>query len=132
MGSIVLFDGVCNFCNGAVNFIIRHDDEKKFKFAPLQSEIGEELRLKYGIGKEVDSIILIENDQAFTHSTAGLHIAKGLDGIWSLVYVFIIVPAFIRNFFYRLFAKYRYRLFGRQDACMLPTLEVRERFLSGN
>ena len=129
MSSIVLFDGVCNFCNGAVNFIIRHDHEHKFRFAPMQSAIGEELRSKYDIGSDVDSIVLIENDRAYLHSTAGLRVAKGLGGVWSLGYVFIIVPAFIRDFCYRLFAKNRYRLFGRQDACMLPTPGVRERFL---
>lgn len=130
MSSIVLFDGVCNFCNGAVNFIIRKDANKRFKFAPLQSETGEQLRSKYGIGEDVDSIILVENDRAYTHSTAGLRIARGLGGILSAAYVFIIVPAFIRDWAYRLFAKYRYKLFGRQDACMLPTPEVRERFIS--
>lgn len=129
MERLVLFDGVCNFCNGAVNFIIRHDGEKKFKFAPLQSEIGQQMQAKYGIGEDVDSIILVENDKAYTHSTAGLRVAKGLGSIWSLGYVFIIVPSFIRDFFYRLFAKYRYRLFGRTEACMLPTPDVRERFL---
>ncbi len=129
MGSIVLFDGVCNFCNGAVNFIIRHDADKKFKFTPLQSEVGQELRAKFNIGEDVDSIILIEDDKAYMHSTAGLRVARGLGGIWSLGYVFIIVPAFIRDWAYKLFAKYRYRLFGRQEACMLPTPDVRERFL---
>ena len=129
MERLVLFDGVCNFCNGAVNFIIRHDGEKKFKFAPLQSEIGQQMQAKYGIGEDGDSIILVENDKAYTHSTAGLRVAKGLGSIWSLGYVFIIVPSFIRDFFYRLFAKYRYRLFGRTEACMLPTPDVRERFL---
>ena len=129
MNPVILFDGVCNFCNGAVNFIIRHDGEKKFKFAPLQSEIGQRMQVKYGIGEDVDSIILVENDKAYTNSTAGLRVAKGLGGIWSLGYVFIIVPTFIRDYLYRLFAKNRYRLFGRQDACMLPTPDVRERFL---
>lgn len=129
MSSIVLFDGVCNFCNGAVNFIINHDHEKRFKFAPLQSEIGQELRAKHHIGDDIDSIILIENDQAFMHSTAGLRVAKTLGGIWSLGYAFIVVPAFIRDWAYRVFARNRYRLFGRQEACMLPTPEVRERFL---
>lgn len=129
MRSIVLFDGVCNFCNGAVNFIIRHDADKKFKFTPLQSGAGQELRTKFNIGEDIDSIILIENDKAYMHSTAGLRVAKGLGGIWSLGYAFIIVPPFIRDWAYKLFAKYRYRLFGRQDACMLPTPDVRERFL---
>jgi predicted DCC family thiol-disulfide oxidoreductase YuxK len=130
MTSIVLFDGVCNFCNGAVNFIIRHDADKKFRFAPLQSEIGQELKAKHDIGDDVDSIVLVENDKAYLHSTAGLRIARTIGGIWSLGYVFIIVPAFIRDWAYRLFAKHRYRLFGRQDACMLPTPDVRERFLT--
>lgn len=129
MSSIVLFDGVCNFCNGAVNFIIKHDHEKRFKFAPLQSEIGMEMRAKYEIGDDIDSIILIEDDRAFMHSTAGLRVAKKLGGIWSLGYVFIVVPTFLRDWAYKLFAKYRYRLFGRRDACMLPTPEIRERFL---
>lgn len=129
MNPVVLFDGVCNFCNGAVNFIIRHDRRKKFKFAPLQSKIGQEMKAKYGVDRDIDSIILVEDGQAFAHSTAGLRIARRLGGIWSLGYVFIIIPASLRDFCYRLFAKYRYRLFGRQDACMLPTPDVRERFL---
>ena len=130
MNPVVLFDGVCNFCNGAVNFIIRHDRGGKFKFAPLQSGIGQELKAKHGIGDDVDSIVLVEDERAFTHSTAGLRIAKGLGGAWSLAYVFIIVPAFVRDFFYKVFAKYRYRMFGRTEACMLPTADVRARFLT--
>jgi predicted DCC family thiol-disulfide oxidoreductase YuxK len=129
MSSIVLFDGVCNFCNGAVNFIIRHDPDKKFRFAPLQSEIGQELQAKHGIGDDIDSIVLVENDKAYTYSTAGLRVARTMGGIWAFAYVFIIVPAPIRDFFYRTFAKNRYRLFGRQDACMLPTPDVRDRFM---
>lgn len=129
MSSIVLFDGVCNFCDSAVNFIIRHDDEKRYRFAPLQSETGAELKQKYGIGDDVDSIVLIEDDQAFTHSTAGLRIAKGLGGILSAAYVLIIIPSFVRDWSYRLFAKYRYRLFGQKDVCMIPTPETKARFL---
>ena len=129
MSSIVLFDGVCNFCNDTVNFIIRHDRAKRFKFAPLQSDIGQELRSKYGIAEDVDSIVLIDGDQAFTHSTAGLRIAKGLGDAISIAYVFILVPVAIRDFFYKLFAKNRYKLFGKKDVCMIPTPEVRERFL---
>ena len=130
MSSIVLFDGVCNFCNGAVNFIINRDHANRFKFAPLQSELGLELRAKYRIDDKVDSIILVEDDRAFMHSTAGLRIAKKLGGIYSLAYILIIIPAFIRDFVYKTFAKYRYRLFGRKDVCMMPTPAVRERFLS--
>src|SRR5437660_854541 len=123
MSSIVLFDGVCNFCNGAVNFIIRHDHRGRFKFAPLQSDVGQELRAKHSISDDVDSIVLVEDERIFMHSTAALRIARGLGGLWSAAYIFIIVPAFIRDWFYKMFAKYRYRLFGRKEACMLPTPE---------
>lgn len=130
MERIVLFDGVCNFCNGAVNFIIRHDHEKKFRFAALQSEKGIELRTKHGIADDVDSIILIENDHAYLYSDAALKLARTLGGAWSLLYVFAIVPTPIRDWLYKLFATYRYRLFGKKDVCMVPTPAVKERFLS--
>jgi predicted DCC family thiol-disulfide oxidoreductase YuxK len=130
MGAIVLFDGVCNFCNASVNFVIERDKSGYFKFAPLQSEIGEELVAKHGIDTaDTDSVIVVENDRAYTHSSGALRIAKQLDGIWSWTYALIIVPKPIRDLAYRVFAKYRYRLFGRQDACMMPTPEIRARFL---
>ncbi|MEZ5345080.1 MAG: thiol-disulfide oxidoreductase DCC family protein [Pyrinomonadaceae bacterium] len=128
--AIVLFDGVCNFCNDSVNFIIERDSKKYFRFAPLQSEIAEDLLEKYSIDKaDTDSVIVIENDRAFTHSTAGLKIARKIDGAWKIFYILIIVPKFLRDACYKLFAKYRYRLFGKKDACMMPTPEIRERFL---
>jgi predicted DCC family thiol-disulfide oxidoreductase YuxK len=130
MSGIVLFDGVCNFCNSSVNFIIERDAENYFKFAPLQSESGIELLEKYNIDKaETDSVILIENKKAYMHSTAALKIAKHLDGAWSWLYAFIIVPKFLRDFAYKTFAKNRYRFFGKTEACMMPTPEIRERFL---
>ena len=130
MGAIVLFDGVCNFCNGSINFVIEHDKAGYFKFAPLQSEVGEELVEKHGIDTtDTDSVIVIENERAYTHSSAALRIAKRSDGIWSLAYAFIIVPKPIRDLVYRVFAKYRYRMFGKQDACMIPTPDIRARFL---
>ncbi len=130
MSAIVLFDGVCNFCNGSVNFIIERDRAAYFKFAPLQSETGKRLLAEHGIDKaETDSVILIEDDKAFMYSTAALKIARKLDGAWSWFYIFRFVPRFLRDFFYKLFAKHRYKLFGKQDACMLPTPEIRERFL---
>ena len=125
---IVLFDGVCNFCNSSINFIIEHDKQGIFKFAPLQSEIGQKYIAQFGLN-EIDSVILVEDEKAYTHSTAALKIAKRLDGIWSWAYAFIIIPRPVRDFFYKLFAANRYRLFGKQDACMLPTPEVRARFL---
>lgn len=129
MNPIILFDGVCNFCNGSVNFIIEHDKESFFKFAPLQSEIGQKQIEKFGLS-DVDSIILVEDDKAYTHSTAAVRIAKHLDGIWSLGYLFVIIPRPIRNLFYKLFAKNRYRLFGKKDVCMMPTPEIKARFMS--
>lgn len=131
--AIILFDGICNFCNGAVNFIIERDPGSYFKFAPLQSEIGQKLIAEHGIDKaQTDSVILIEDGRAYTHSTAALRVARRLSGAWSWLYGFRIVPKFIRDFAYRLFAKYRYQMFGKQDACMLPTPDVRARFLATN
>ena len=130
MGAIVLFDGVCNFCNASVNFVIERDRAGYFKFAPLQSEIGDELSAKHGIDKiDTDSVIVVENEKAYTHSSGALRIAKRLDGAWSLLYAFVIVPKPIGDFFYKLFARNRYRWFGRQEACMMPTPEVRARLL---
>ena len=131
MSAIILFDGICNFCDGAVNFIIGQDTKNYFKFAPLQSEIGQEFVKKFDL-RGIDSVILVENDKAYTHSTAALKIAKSLSGIWSLAYVFIVIPKPIRDFFYKLFAKNRYKLFGKKDECMIPTPEVRARFLTTN
>lgn len=129
---IILFDGVCNFCNSSVNFIIDHDAKNYFKFAALQSEAGEKLQKEYDINpedKSLDSILLIEDGKLHTHSTAALRIAKHLSGVWSFLYIFIIVPKPLRNIFYKLFAKNRYRLFGKRDACRLPSPEERAKFL---
>lgn len=129
--AIVLFDGVCNFCNSSVNFIIEHDKKGKFKFAPLQSEIGQAYVKKFTLDSPgIDSVILIEDGKAYTHSTAALKIAKGIGGIWSLGYAGIVIPAGIRDIFYKWFARNRYRFFGKKDACMIPTPEVRSRFLA--
>jgi len=131
MSAIILFDGVCNFCNASVNFVIARDRAGYFKFAPLQSEIGEDVIERHGIDTtETDSVILVEDNFAYTHSTAALRIARRLDGLWSWLFLFIVIPRPIRDVFYRLFARYRYRLFGRQDACMMPTPDIRARFLS--
>ena len=142
MTAVVLFDGVCNFCDASVNFVIDHDADGYFKFAPLQSEAGSKLAAEHGLVSEtsdekpandlipIDSVILVEDGKAYTHSTAALRIVRKLGGAWPVLYAFIVVPKPIRDFFYRLFAKYRYRLFGRKDQCMLPSPEVRARFLA--
>ena len=139
MGAVVLFDGVCIFCNASVNFVIEHDRDGYFKFAPLQSETGKALAAEHGLvsttampaaDETIDSLILIEHGRAYVYSTGALRIARRLGAPWSWLYALIIVPAPIRDFFYRLFAKYRYSLFGRKDECMIPTAEVRARFLT--
>lgn len=131
MSAILLFDGVCNFCNGSVNFIIERDAKNYFKFAPIQSDVAQNLLEKHNIDKAAtDSVILVENEKAYTHSTAALRVARKLDGAWSWFYVLIVVPKFIRDFFYKLFALNRYRLFGKTEACMIPTPEIREKFIS--
>lgn len=133
MSAIILFDGVCNFCNGAVNFIIERDKAAYFKFAPLQSEVAEKLLAENGINKiDTDSVVLIEDGKVYTYSTAALRVARHLDGAWSWASRLSVVPASIRDFLYKLFAKYRYKMFGKQDACMLPTPEIRARFLATN
>jgi predicted DCC family thiol-disulfide oxidoreductase YuxK len=130
MKSIVLFDGVCNFCNDTVNFIIRRDAGRQFMFAPLQSEPGERLRKQFEIAEEVDSVVLIEGEKAYVYSSAGLRIARRLGGIYAVAYALILIPAPIRDFFYKAFASNRYRLFGKKEVCMMPTPDVRERFLT--
>ncbi len=126
--SLILFDGVCNFCNSSVNFIIARDRNDRFRFAPLQSEFGRSVIERYGLSA-IDSIILIEDGQAHTHSTAALRIARRLGFPWSLAYAAIVIPRLLRDFFYRAFAANRYRLFGKKDECMLPTPEIRAKFL---
>lgn len=125
---IILFDGICNFCDASVQFIMRRDNGA-FKFASLQSDIGQELVTRHKL-QGIDSLVLIEEDKAYTKSTAALRIAKRLKGLWSVLYIGIIIPKPLRDPLYDLFAKNRYRLFGKKDACMLPTKEERARFLS--
>ncbi len=130
MGATILFDGICNFCNSSVNYVIDHDPTGYFKFAALQSEDGEKLKKKFGIDSiQTDSVILIENEMAYSRSTAALKVAKKLNGPASLLYAFIIIPRPIRDLLYDQFAKRRYKFFGERDACMMPTPEVRARFL---
>ncbi|MFN0050244.1 MAG: thiol-disulfide oxidoreductase DCC family protein [Cytophagales bacterium] len=129
--SVVLFDGVCNLCNSSVNFIIDHDPKMKYKFAALQSDIGREMMKKHSVDTQYfDSVILLENEKYYTKSTAALKIARHLSGAWPVFYyLFIIWPPFIRNAIYDMVAKNRYRIFGKTEACRMPTPELKERFL---
>lgn len=127
---IILFDGVCNLCNGAINFIIKHDPKGIFKFASLQGETGEKLLAQHNIDpQETDSIVLIDNDQVSVKSSAALRIAKNLNQGYPLLFGFMIIPTFIRNGVYDFIAANRYKWFGKKESCMLPTPELRSRFL---
>jgi len=136
---IILFDGVCNFCNGLVNFIIRQDKKNIFLFAPLQSERGKKLLDQYGIDwKNNDSFVLIENtgpndsvrqDKAYEKSNAALRIAAKLPWYWKWSQIFWILPKPIRDGIYSIIAKNRYKWFGKKEKCMIPTEQVRGKFL---
>lgn len=127
---IILFDGVCNLCNGAINFVIIRDTANVFKFAPLQEKSGSLLLEKHAIDPQrIDSIVLIENNTVYVKSAAALRIAKKLSGPWPLLYIFIIIPAFIRDGVYDFIAKNRYKWFGKKNQCIIPTPSTKERFL---
>jgi predicted DCC family thiol-disulfide oxidoreductase YuxK len=127
---ILIFDGVCNFCNGAVNFIINRDPDGLFAFTPMQSDLARELMEKHKIQNVgIDTFLLIKNEQCFVFSSAALEIAKDLTGVWYIFNVFRLVPSVVRDFIYKVFAHNRYALFGRQDTCMVPTKAMRSRFL---
>lgn len=127
----MLFDGVCNLCNGAVQFILKRDKKDTFRFAALQSEVGKQLMTERNITDEtLDSIILIEPGVAYyTKSTAALKIAEDLNGIWSLSFILLWIPESFRNIVYDFIAKNRYKWYGKKDQCMLPTTEFRDKFL---
>ena len=128
---VILFDGVCNFCNGAVNFTIKRNKDKTIKFAPLQSEAGRELVKQYGLPEnDMRSFLFIENEKIYNRSTAALRVCRHLKGLWPLCYGFIIVPPFIRTGVYDFIAKNRYKWFGQKEECMVPSADVRARFLS--
>ncbi|MBI4929229.1 MAG: DUF393 domain-containing protein [Bacteroidetes bacterium] len=126
---VLLFDGICNYCNRWVNFIIRHDKKKKFRFTTLQSEVGKKILKEHAVSVKEESAVLIYNNKVYLQSSAGLHILYHLGGIYSLAFVFIIVPAFIRNFCYNLIARNRYKWWGKRSECMIPSDGVKDRFL---
>ncbi|WP_045516782.1 thiol-disulfide oxidoreductase DCC family protein [Neobacillus niacini] len=129
METIILFDGICNLCNSSVQFIIKRDPKGHFKFASLQSETGQFLLNQYGISKEIDSIIVIENEKVYIKSSAALRICSRLNGIWRYLSILRVLPPFIRNFVYDMVAKNRYKWFGKKESCLLPTSEMKKRFL---
>jgi predicted DCC family thiol-disulfide oxidoreductase YuxK len=127
---VLLFDGVCNYCNRMVNFAIRNDKKAKIKFAPLQSQAGIKLRQKYNVPETADTVVLIENRKAYTYARAAIRVSKYLDWPAKMLYGFIIVPRFISQPIYKWIARNRYKWFGKRENCMVPPAEVKERFLS--
>lgn len=129
--AVILFDGVCNLCNASVQLVIRHDPDAYFSFAAIQSEAGRSLMHRYQIAAPAtpESLVLIENGKAFQYSTAALRIARKLKSWHKVLAVFLVVPVFIRNAVYKLIARNRYRWWGKQDSCWLPTPELKKRFL---
>lgn len=127
---VILFDGVCNYCDAVVNRLIRADRKGRLRFAALQSEAGQRLLAEYGLPqKDFDSFVLIENGKAWNRSTAMLHLLHYLPWWWQPARLGWLLPRALRDGLYNWVARNRYRWFGRRDACMIPTPEVRARFL---
>jgi predicted DCC family thiol-disulfide oxidoreductase YuxK len=130
---VILFDGVCNLCNGFVQFVIRHDPAGRFRFAALQSEAAHQLLAAQGLAAvppgDPESVLLLSGGQLYSHSTAVLHIARRLGGIWRLAGVGGLLPRAWRDALYRFIARHRYRWFGRQESCLIPTPALKARFL---
>ena len=127
----ILFDGICNFCNSAVNFTIKRNKKANICFAPMQTAAGQKLLQQYNLpADDMQSFIFIENGIAYKQSTAALKVCRHLRGLWPLCYGFIIVPKFIRDGIYNWIAKNRYKWFGVRQQCMKPTPEVKARLLT--
>tara|TARA_R110000868_G_scaffold145181_1_gene365097 strand:+ start:17019 stop:17426 length:408 start_codon:yes stop_codon:yes gene_type:complete len=128
---IILFDGVCNLCNASIQLVIKHDKKDEYRFAALQSELGQKMTAERHIDTTaIDSIILVEPGVAYyTKSTAALKVGKNFGGLWSLLAVFEWIPEGIRNVVYDFIAKNRYKWYGKKDSCMIPTPELKAKFL---
>lgn len=129
-GPIIYFDGVCNLCEGSVQFILKIDRKKIFRFASLQGKAGQDMLTKYQLpGNDFKSFVVQEGDRIYTKSTGALRVLKHVGGAWSLLYAFIIVPKFIRDAVYGFVSRNRYKWFGEKTECWIPTPELRKRFL---
>ena len=130
VNNVVFFDGVCNLCNSSVNFLIDRDPQSKFRLASLQSEYAQQFLPKFGVNpSKIDSIAFYSTGKLYRQSRAVLEIAKRMRRGWPLLYVFIIVPGFLRDAIYNWIARNRYKWFGKQDTCRVPTPDLRSRFL---
>lgn len=129
--SLVLFDGVCNLCNQAVDFIIRKDKNNNFKVGALQDSLVKDLLKTYTINEDyLDSLILIQGDEVFYKSSAALRIAKDLGGFWQVLYIGILLPRSLRDSIYDWIGRNRYKWFGKKETCRLPSPEEKEKFIS--
>lgn len=127
---VVLFDGVCNFCNGAVNLLIQQDKEKTFRFAPLQSAAGQALLAAYNLPlTDFGSFVFIENNTPYTSSTAVLHLGRLLPWYWQWLQLGWLIPEKERDALYQFVANKRYEWFGKSESCAIPTPEIQSRFL---
>jgi len=127
---VILFDGVCNLCNGSILFILNRDPSGIFRFAPLQSETGKNLLSKFDLPNDkLDSIILVENNEYYLRSTAALKILRRLGTLWKIVYVFMLVPRPVRDYIYDIVARNRYKWYGKRAECMIPSSDIESRFL---
>lgn len=128
---VILFDGVCNLCNASVQFVINRDKRGKFRFAALQSEAAKALLKNFkGSTQELTTAILVKDNTYFVKSDAALEVARSLSGGWPLLYGFKILPSSFRNWIYDWISRNRYRWFGKKDECMIPTPELKQRFLN--
>jgi predicted DCC family thiol-disulfide oxidoreductase YuxK len=128
--SLILFDGVCNLCDSSVQFILLRDKKDRFRFASLQSDYGQNILKQHNLPTEkFNSLALIENGKLYQRSTGALRIARRLKAAWPMLFAFIIVPPFIRNFVYDFIARNRYRWFGKKEFCMMPRPEWKQKFL---
>ncbi len=129
--NLILFDGVCNFCNSAVQMVIEIDRQKIFKFAAIQSELGQQLYRQHGLDPiDIQTLMLVDGERVLTRSDAVLEVLARLDGGWQLLAGFRAMPQPLRDWAYSEFARQRFVLFGRRDACMVPTPELQERFIA--
>jgi predicted DCC family thiol-disulfide oxidoreductase YuxK len=127
---VILFDGVCNLCTASVQYVIKHDPKRTFRFASLQSDFGRKILADFNLpSNDLNSFVLLSGNKIYDRSTAALNIAKKLKGAVNVLYIFIIVPKFIRDFVYSFIAKHRYKWFGRKQACWLPVPELTELFI---
>lgn len=130
MAKVLLFDGVCNLCNGAVQFVLKRNKAANIQFASLQSEIGRQLLLENNLPADfLHSFVFLDENKLYTKSSAALRVSKYLKGGWPLFQVFLLVPGLIRDAVYTAIAKNRYRWFGKSEHCWIPTKELKSRFL---